>query len=252
MNAIPDILQSFESITLEEMDAVKLLDRMDMKYIFHRNRLEDILACSQDHFRVLQVEGRKCSRYETHYYDTPDYRMYTQHHNGKLNRHKIRFRKYVDSGLAYFEIKYKNNKGRTIKDRVKVREPQFIIKGESEFLLEKKTIYHADMLQEAIRIQYNRITLVNKNLNERVTIDLDLTYTFNDQIRKFPSLVIAEVKQDKTQRSPFTSVMQSKYIIPMSLSKYCFGIASMNPAVKINNFKPKLLNVKKLCNGDPE
>ena len=35
----------------------------------------------------------------------------------RVNRHKIRFREYVDSGLVFLEVKCKNNKGKTIKKR---------------------------------------------------------------------------------------------------------------------------------------
>lgn len=247
MNDFTNILNQFTPISLEEMDAVKLLDRMDRKYIFHTDRLEAILRDLKENYRILEVKGLRCSRYETRYYDTPGFEMYIQHHNGKLNRHKVRFREYLDSGTRFFEVKFKSNKGRTIKDRVKLRNGSFNIDGESEFLLRKKTKYNGSMLQEAIKVNYSRITLVHKEFRERLTLDLQLTYTLREKHASFPTLVIAEVKQARSTGSPFCLLMQDNFIPTLSLSKYCFGIASLNPDVKKNNLKPKLHNVQKLC-----
>ena len=250
MTDITNILNQFTPISLEEMDAVKLLDRMDRKYIFHTDRLEAILLNLKENYRILEVKGLKCSRYETRYYDTPGFEMYVQHHNGKLNRHKVRFREYLDSGIGFFEVKFKSNKGRTIKDRVKLRTDNRTIDGETEFLLRKKTRYNASMLQEAIQVNYSRITLVHNEFRERLTLDLDLTYNFRGNLASFPTLVIAEIKQARSAGSPFCILMQDNFIPTLSLSKYCFGIASLNPDVKKNNLKPKLHNVQKLCFGN--
>jgi hypothetical protein len=245
---IINILNLFDPISLEEMDSAKLLDRMDKKYLFHHDQLAGILENCQGDYKVLTINGKRFSHYETHYFDTRDLKMYIQHHNGKLNRHKVRYRKYVDSGLCFFEVKFKTNKGRTIKDRVKVKELQSSIFGAPEQLLIKRTDFEAATLQESLEVKYNRITLVNKNLSERVTIDISLSYSNKDITCSYPSLVIAEVKQEKASRSPVITLLQERSIHPYSISKYCLGIASLNENVKKNNFKPKLLHVKKLCN----
>jgi hypothetical protein len=246
-----ETLDGFAPISLGEMDAVKLLNRQDVKFMFHRNLLPAILEELKTNYRILSIDGKRFSRYETRYFDTADMKMYIQHHNGKMNRHKVRFREYIDSGLRYFEIKFKTNKGRTIKDRVKLTDQDFLIQGELGNLLTKKTGFLPEMLQEAMHVRYNRITLVQKNLMERLTLDIDLNYAREGKTVGFPQLVIAEVKQDRSSRSPFTLIMQNYYISTLSISKYCLGIASLNPDVKINNFKKKLLHVKKLCNSNP-
>lgn len=241
------VLDFFEPISLKEMDGVKLLDRTDTKYMFRSDQLVSVLHNSRKDYKVLSINGSRFSRYETHYFDTSDLEMYTQHHNGRLNRHKVRFRDYLDSGTSYFEVKFKSNKGRTIKYRVKLDEKMHEISGQSAQLLSLNTQYDAGMLSEAIQVNYNRITLVNNNLSERVTIDTGLTYIFDGENFAFHDLVIAEVKQDRTGNSAFVNLMQSEHIHSMSMSKYCLGIASMNKHVKSNRFKPKLLNINKLC-----
>ncbi|NVO19907.1 MAG: polyphosphate polymerase domain-containing protein [Bacteroidetes bacterium] len=252
MNNILAILEQFETISLDGMDKVKLLDRMDSKYMFHYSKLPEILESLKLDYRVLSIEGKKCGSYNTRYFDTPDLKLYTQHHNGKLNRNKVRFREYMDSGLHFFEIKFKSNKRRTIKKRIRQFEANQLIEGESAAFLKSVTGMESTELQQTLQVFYNRITLVQNNLKERLTIDLALDFHTADKKQSFPQLVIAEVKQERFGKSPFTLLMNQHSLSPISISKYCLGVASLySNVVKINNFKPKLLHVKKLCESIP-
>ncbi|MBA3971684.1 MAG: VTC domain-containing protein, partial [Bacteroidetes bacterium] len=119
MDKINKILTEFTPITLKEMDNVKLMDRTDTKFVFKQDQLADFLEEMKGDYSVLDVIGKRISRYESLYFDTTGFDLYHSHHRGKPSRFKIRFRKYVESELHFFEVKFKNNKGRTIKDRVK-------------------------------------------------------------------------------------------------------------------------------------
>jgi hypothetical protein len=209
--------------------------------------LHNILNQCITNYRVLSIDESRYSHYETHYFDTPGFEMYLQHHNGKLNRNKIRFRDYVDTGVSFFEIKLKTNKGRTIKNRVKFNNRKYEITGQSELLLKQHTHFYTENLLEVIQVNYDRITLVQSNMNERLTIDFNLTFSYQNRKKSFPSLVIAEIKQDKTSKSPFIELMQANFIHSFSISKYCLGIASIRTNVKHNNFKSKLHTINKLC-----
>lgn len=250
MTSISDIIKQFEPISLEEMDEVRLLDRVDVKFMFHIHQLPEILTLAMPYYKVLTISGLRQGRYETRYLDTANYEMYTKHHNGKLNRYKVRFRTYVDSGMNFFEVKFKTNTGRTRKSRVKCELHEFNIEGNSQLLLETETHYPAGLLREVIQINYNRITLVNKNMTERLTIDFGMTNIYKDNEHEIPNLVIAEVKQDKVQDSAFIQLMKLKRISETSMSKYCLGIANCVHEVKTNQFKSKLLYVNKLCNSN--
>lgn len=242
-------LSSFSPITLDEMNAVKLLDRLDKKYTFPAFRLDEILEHLKHNYKILAIDGLRYARYETRYFDTPDFEMYTKHHNRKLNRYKVRFRTYLDSGLHFFEVKFKTNKGRTIKKRRMLDAVNFDIAGEAEQLLLKRSPYKKEQLQEAIRVYYKRITLVSNDLKERVTIDSELSYRMGERTTAYPNMIIAEVKQDKSGASNFIGIMNQLRIKDISISKYCLGIASLASNVKTNNFKIKILHVKKLCSA---
>ncbi len=245
-----DILNSFEPITLKEMDKVKLMDRTDTKFTFNHIQFDVILGEILQNYRVLEVDGKRISRYKTLYYDTEKFNLYTRHHNGELNRYKIRHRSYVESNIGFLEVKFKNNKGRTIKNRIKKLEVPLSWEGESELFLTKMLPFDHKLLVPVLWVNYSRLTLVNKTSAERLTIDLDLEYVKDEKTKKLGSLVIAEVKQEKRKVSPFLTIMRKYHIREGSISKYCLGIALTCNDVKKNNFKAKILTLKHIIYDD--
>jgi hypothetical protein len=233
-----DILDQFTPITLDEMEGVKLMNRTDTKFIFNFKYFTEVMKEVMQHYRALEIGGRRISRYETLYYDTAGFDLYNEHHKGKLNRYKIRHRTYVDSNAGYLEVKFKNNKGRTIKTRISKKQVPYDWQGDSVEFLTKMLPFQHDKLQPVIWINYNRITLVNRNSAERLTIDLDLEFKWEGKHQVLDGLVIAEVKQEKRKQSPFMTVMKKKFIREGAISKYCMGIAFTCDTVKRIILKP--------------
>jgi len=99
-------------------------------------------------------------------------------------------------------------------------------------------------------VNYSRITLVNILSKERLTLDLNLEFKKDNVEQRLPKMIIAEVKQEKTQGSPFIEAMKELHIREGSISKYCMAMAYTEPTVKINQFKEKLLSIKKILNYD--
>lgn len=234
------ILQQFEPIDLKEMDRVKLMDRTDTKYIFPISQFDMIMGEILEHYRILEIAGKRVSRYKTLYYDTEKFNLYNEHHNGKLNRYKIRHRTYVESDTGFLEVKFKNNKGRTIKDRVKTKEVSFESGSDSQLFLTKMLPFEPQTLIPVLWVNYGRHTFVHKTIAERVTIDLGLEFIKDGVKKPIDNMVIAEVKQEKRKASPFVKVMKKHHIREGSISKYCMGIALTCNNVKKNNFKSKL------------
>lgn len=248
MNNLDHILSQFETITLAEMDNVKLMERTDTKYTFHVAELSNVLQQTQSFYKILSVENNRISRYKTLYYDTDNFDLYNKHHSGKLNRYKIRHRTYVESNLGFLEVKFKNNKGRTFKTRVKASIHAELHTGKAFDFLQKQLPFSPQSLVPKLWINYSRITLVNKHSAERLTIDLNLEFKKDTGTKTMDQLVIAEVKQDSKAASPFVDIMKSRHIREGSISKYCFGIASSYSTIKSNNFKQKLARINKLIN----
>src|SRR5665811_102168 len=110
ISEIYEILDSFVPIGLEEMDEVKLMDRVEKKYVFSARKLSDLLHQLSGGYKVLEIDMIRQFPYHNTYLDTYDNLSYTQQVTGKLNRHKIRYRHYESSGISYLEIKKKINK----------------------------------------------------------------------------------------------------------------------------------------------
>lgn len=247
MVSIDSILGKFEPISLKEMDAVKLLNRTDTKYVIHVNDLPKILKEIEEDYFILTIDKRNLFKYESLYFDTADSKMFIAHHNGKLNRYKIRKREYVDSNLNFIEIKFKNNKGRTIKERIRNDKITHSLTPIEKDFVTNNCPYLPDYLEGKLYTIFNRFTLVSKTMQERVTIDLDLSFKDDKYEKGLPFLSIIEVKQSRLgKNSKLTDVLRKNKVLPGSFSKYCFGTALLKENVKTNNFKPRLLKLKKL------
>ena len=112
-----DIINNLDSISLEEMDHVILMRRRDTKFVLPVENLKSIVELVREKYRVLEIDEQRIHLYHTLYYDTPLYDMYLNHHNRRLNRYKVRIRRYITSNISFLEVKFKNNKRETIKTR---------------------------------------------------------------------------------------------------------------------------------------
>lgn len=236
------------------MDGVKLMERVDSKYVFPFSLLPKILEGMAPSYRLLEINNMRIHRYESLYYDTPDFQLYKRHQLGRLNRWKFRFRKYVDSGaLTFFEIKFKNVKERTIKNRVKMKDIPERIEGKAADFMKEISPYSCEMFEPKMWVNYSRMTFVNKFSQERLTIDTNLHY-INAQPgapiseARFPQMVIAEAKRDKASSvSEFIRMVRLNGVRESGISKYCFGIYNLFDSVKKNNFKPRVRFIHKMA-----
>ncbi len=246
------LCQSFQTITLNEMKSIQLMNRIDTKFIATREQLNDILELAQSSYRIQVVNEERISSYDTLYFDTEDYDMYIQHHNRRLKRQKIRTRSYVQSAITFLEIKNKNNKGRTNKVRVPIGSDEFHEFGNNNKameLMKSYSLYNKNEIMPRLRTQFNRITLVNIGMTERLTIDMDLAFhnMENGVVVSKPNLVIIELKQDGQVASPMRTILARLRIKQFKISKYCIGTVFTNESVKRNRFKTKMAKIQKLC-----
>ena len=159
----------------------------------------------------------------------------------------MRYRKYVNSNIAFLEVKHKKN-GRTEKSRIPADDIPYTMAPEQEKFVRKQGLEGAELVPSLLN-GFKRITLVNKTMNERLTLDIDLTFKWKDEEKKISNVIIAELKQERVIRnSPFYALMKKNLIRPLRVSKYCIGIVTMygTDNVKYNRFKKKLLKIKKI------
>jgi hypothetical protein len=247
---LKDIIDGFAPISLSDMDSVKLMQRVDKKFILSINQLPLLLKKALVDYFILEINGVREQVYETTYFDTNDYQMYTIHHNGKKNRFKIRVRKYVSSEIEFLEVKRKNNKGETIKNRiVKPGENEQLDFVGSTGFIHKHTPFDEQLLWPKLGNRFTRLTMVNKDMSERITIDFRLKFSdlkYHKQIEP-RNLCVVEIKRNRDGiKSPFLNTLNDLKIHPCGFSKYCLGLAMLNPEVKTNMFKQKIRELNKL------
>lgn len=239
--------KEIEKISLSEMNGVRLMNRVDVKYVLPVHVLPNLLQVLGKHYKILDIDGERISPYKTCYYDTQDFALYHAHQVGRGSRYKVRTRSYVNSNLTFFEIKHKTNKGNTQKTRI--LEPNAfgnkLNKAAAE-LLETTTPLQANQLKKSVLSTYDRITLVSKTAKERLTIDINLAFEKAHETVAYPQVAIAEIKQDKLSGSPAAQILKKWNIRPGSISKYCLGLISTQTKIKHNRFKTKHLHLKKI------
>jgi len=241
--------KSFESIGLQEMDKVKLMNRTDHKYWFSLTELSAVLESINQQYYILQIDGKDHMPYSTTYFDTIKDEMFIAHHNGKLNRYKIRKRKYLISGIGFLEIKFKNNKGRTIKKRIRTDGPSDQFTEKEIQFIQTNTPYSAEELQLSLLNNFTRLTLVNKNFKERCTIDIDLKYKNENKDVNLGNLVIVEVKSEGNSNiSALELALRDNRLKAAGFSKYCVGRTITDSGLKRNEFKRKIRRIEKVIN----
>ena len=245
------ILGAMQPIDLSEMKGIKLMNRIDTKFLATEEALMRMLEMAQSGYRVQEIEGRRIASYDTIYYDTAGVDMYLAHHNQKLCRQKIRTRRYVDSGTAFLEIKNKNNRGETKKVRTPIAADDFHdFKGNLsaiEFIGNGSSYPHR-LISPHLRTGFQRITLVNRRETERLTMDMGVAFENirTGEKKTLPGLVIIEVKQEGLCHSEMKDILLQLRIQPSKFSKYCIGTVWTNPAVKSNRFKEAIHDIHKL------
>ena len=250
MQKVLEILPKFSSTSLDQMDKVKLMNRTDTKFIFNISQLPNILETALEKYYILEINNERLLNYRTQYFDTEDFKMYVVHQNRKLNRFKIRQREYMISDISFLEVKFKSNKGRTIKKRIKTKGLVTELSPKFKKFIEEKTPFFGDELRASILNSFSRITLVHKTAQERITIDLNLGYKYKNESVTLSYLTIAEVKREGYAKSDFIDILKENRIYKQGMSKYSIGVLLFNKHLKYNTFKKKLLKLKKIANDD--
>lgn len=253
--SINQTLQQFQPITLQEMSAVKLMNRIDTKYVVPLPLLAELLQRAVPLYEIQAQGKQRTAAYHTIYLDTDQKQMYNLHQIGRKIRQKIRVRTYLDTNETFLEVKTKNNHGRTKKKRIEVAKfrgsKQYLVFQQNpdyQAFINKKAWVQLTDVNPHVENRFRRITLVNHAKTERLTIDLGITfYNFDTkQTADIGHLAIIELKRDGLTPSPMKQILLQMQIHEGGFSKYCIGCALTNPQLRQNNLKEKLLRIRKL------
>ncbi|MCG8411081.1 MAG: VTC domain-containing protein [Bacteroidales bacterium] len=242
------ILSEFDSVSLSDIAKLNLQRRYDTKFLFSIKKLPFLLRELVGYYKVVEIDKQRHFYYETQYYDTANLECYLAHHNDRKKRFKVRKRHYSVNDISYFEIKQKTNKGKTLKTRKQLSGNTINNEVCNEYI--NKILHQEnDCFIESGSNSFYRITLVSFATKERITLDFNIC--FSEEGRNYNSnyFVVAEIKREKKyQYTPFYLTLKNLGIRPIRFSKYCIGMALLNPDLKQNTFKNIILKLNKLEN----
>jgi len=235
-DTVQHILGSYRSLSLEKTEAVKLMQRIDTKYIIPVDDVMKLLQDIRQDYLVLEIESQRTGTYSSIYYDTSDRKMFFSHVTGRFPRYKVRERFYSQNRLKFVEVKQKSNKGRTSKRRISISDNC----NEASDWISIQSPFSANELTPSLINSFERITLINNEKTERVTLDFNLQFRTpagNDS-PVYDRVAIVELKQNKSAGSSIKTYLRSKGIRPGGVSKYCAGMFLTGVETNFKDYKP--------------
>jgi hypothetical protein len=243
-SVLTEATSSLRAIPLADvLAAAELQTRMDRKYVVPLDRLGELLHRTSDRLRVLEIGHRRVFRYESVYFDTPALDAYRQHAHGRRRRVKVRTRAYLDTGECVLEFKRTGPRGETVKERFPHPLAARHDLDPRARELARQRVGHlicTARLRPVLTTTYHRVTLVDPALGARLTCDVDLS--FDGTGRRHGPLEHLVVLESKTggSESPADLLLHRLGARPVSLSKYCIGMAVLDPALPANRWNREL------------
>jgi hypothetical protein len=250
-SAVENALGRLNPVNLDALSGIRLMNRIELKYVFETEKLEALINLLGNHYHVLEINNMRILPYSNTYLDTADSLFYNQHVRGKFARHKIRYRRYVTTNESFLEIKKKTNKERTIKWRIENEPLSGSFDVPASCFIQNFLPVNSTLIKPSLINEFTRITLAGFTLKERITIDFNISFSDPESRNKIslPYLAIAELKKEVySDTSHFKNLIKQLNIYPSGFSKYCVGRALLSDTLKKNILKPKLLLLKKLEN----
>jgi hypothetical protein len=228
------------TISLDELNSVAALQtRVDRKYALDARDAALVLRDVPHGTRVLDLDGIQALAYESMYFDTPDLASFRMAAHARRRRFKLRTRAYLESDVAFLELKTRGARSTTVKDRLPYDihdRDELTADGKSyaEPVLDDLNI-DADDLGATLATRYRRTTLLLPG-GSRATIDTDLEWEdASGGVLKRPDLVIVETKSAGAA-SELDRLLWAHGHRPASLSKYGTGLAALRPTLPANKW----------------
>jgi hypothetical protein len=242
----PDVAEAVSTLRPVDLAALQttaaLHTRVERKYVVDWAIFRTLVEGLADTHEVLEIDGRRALSYETVYFDSPDLLSYRQHVGERRRRYKARSRRYVDSGLALFEVKLKGNRGQTVKHQLpsSPEEHGRMSSAAHAFLAERVADAYPRMdvpeMAPTLLTNYRRMTLARPK--ERLTCDFDLSFSADgsELAALDPGYVILESKCERGLGEADRRLRRAG-VRPVSISKYCVGVGLLRDDVKAHQLR---------------
>ncbi len=225
------------------LNLAELQTRVDRKYLVPHTVFAELIGLFETRLCALEIHGRRVFNYESVYFDTPELLSYHQHLQGRRQRFKVRTRTYLDSDETVLEVKTEGGRDETVKDRYDYR-----LQDRRDLTPQARQIVSArlhdtslaDRLEVSLVSRYQRATLLDPASGSRMTCDVNLA--FDDRARGVTGPGDRVLIESKTAgaAAPVDHALWRMGHRPVALSKYCVGLALLNPHVPANRWNRSL------------
>jgi len=255
LSTLTDSVGSLDLIGLDQLILLAgLQTRVDRKYLVPAEDVSKVVDELSGDLKALQIDDNRLFRYQSVYFDTLDYHCFRHHLQGRRRRFKIRTRCYLDSGECQLEVKMKGGRSETVKARLPydsdnafalTLEGRDFIAG----LINNPEI--GQSLEPVLMTYYRRATLVDTEAQSRMTCDVELEWL--SAKRESGDLVQDVLIETKTQgpAGAADKLLRAYGHRPISISKYCLGVALLNPELRANPWHRTMRRYFGCTDGDP-
>ncbi|MEL6892457.1 MAG: polyphosphate polymerase domain-containing protein [Actinomycetota bacterium] len=253
VDASTESIAAYAPVTLADLDATAALQkRRDRKYVL----APDSGATLLDHLarlgsrRVLEIDGRRSFRYESLYFDTDDLAFYRAAVQRRRHRAKVRIRRYVDTGAVFLEVKLRDRRGMQQKYRMGIDEVATRLDVDMRRFVDQLVgeVGLARTLRPTAITRYRRVTLLHDSTATRATFDTGLT-CFDVRPRPAgqaaPAVALPAMIVESKSGSVATDLDRHLWATgerPVKISKYCTGLAALDPELPSNRWNRTLRN----------
>ncbi|MCQ9344205.1 polyphosphate polymerase domain-containing protein [Corynebacterium kozikiae] len=235
-----------QPISLEELiSQAAMLTRVDRKYVLPRGEVQRIIQGLDPNTKTLVHNQKVPQAYRSTYFDTPGLTSFYMAARPRRRKFKVRTRSYVDSKIAFLEVKGTGPRGVTVKERIPYNFeaamsdellPDVIPWLGSKLELAGMDANTAWDLHPVLWGSYNRSTLLMADGVGRATIDTDLDWA-NHQGAYLdrPDMAIFETKSGASP-SQLDRLLWAYGHRPQKISKFGTGMAALDPSLPRNRW----------------
>ena len=210
-----------KTISIEEAKDIKLMKRIDVKYVVNNTQLSQVADYIFDNFYIVKNDTDEVFlKYHSLYFDTDDMQMHRDHVEKKAHRQKIRVREY-QSHDKFLEIKDKNNHVTT---KIRVPVTSYDLDGERQWISDN-LMYDTKTLKKKLDVEFYRMTFISLNKQIRMTIDSYIHfYNYDTQLVASINDIIIEIKKTTEDKIELENMLNNIGVIESGFSKYNIGI----------------------------
>lgn len=239
-----EIGRRLQPISLDHVVAVAdLQTRRDRKYLLPIADWCAVIDGLHDRLQILQIGNLRLFDYESVYFDTPDLLAYHRHAYGRRIRFKIRTRSYLDSAETALELKTRGRRSRTVKERYDYRmADRYRLDPAARAIVAERLgdQLHGAQPQRSLIVSYLRTTMLDSVSGSRLTCDVNLRFADTGRVQCGPDDLVLVESKTTGRTTPVETNLWRMGHRPVSVSKYCTGLALLNPELPANRWNRTL------------